>query len=229
MKETMSNGASRPPVDESRPPADAGHEAPRGGGGLSGVAIRRPVFTTMMMVGLVVLGIFGYRRLPIDQFPEVDIPVVTVQTVYPGASPETIEREVTKRLEEAFNPVEGVDKITSISLEGVSQVIVEFDLERDGDQGAQDIRAKIDAVRRQLPEGIEQPVVQKFDPSAQPIISLALSSTRTPIAELTTLADETIRRQLESVSGVGQVQIAGGLAREVRVFIPPDRMRATGG
>ncbi|HEX8454697.1 MAG TPA: efflux RND transporter permease subunit [Longimicrobium sp.] len=198
------------------------------GGGLSALAIRRPVFTTMMMVGLVVLGIFGYRRLPIDQFPEVDIPVVTVQTVYPGASPETIEREVSKRLEEAFNPVEGVDKITSISLEGVSQVIVEFDLGRDGDQASQDIRARIDAVRRSLPQDIEQPVVQKFDPSAQPIISLALSSKTAPIAELTTLADEGIRRQLESVSGVGQVQIAGGLEREVRVFIQPDRMQATG-
>jgi HAE1 family hydrophobic/amphiphilic exporter-1 len=203
-------------------------EAPGGGGGLSAMAIRRPVFTTMLMLGLMVLGIFGYRRLPIDQFPEVDIPVVTVQTVYPGASPETIEREVSKRLEEAFNPVEGVDKITSISLEGVSQVIVEFDLGRDGDQASQDIRARIDAVRRTLPEDIEQPVVQKFDPSAQPIISLALSSRTTPIAELTTLADEGIRRQLESVSGVGQVQIAGGLAREVRVFIQPDRMQATG-
>ncbi|HEX5521029.1 MAG TPA: efflux RND transporter permease subunit, partial [Longimicrobiaceae bacterium] len=114
------------------------------GGGLAGVAIRRPVFTTMMMVALVVLGIFGFRRLPIDQFPDVDIPVVVVQTVYPGASPETIEREVTRRLEEAFNPVQGVDKITSISLEGVSQIIVEFDLARNGDQAAQDIRAKID-------------------------------------------------------------------------------------
>ncbi|HEX8359637.1 MAG TPA: efflux RND transporter permease subunit [Longimicrobium sp.] len=199
-----------------------------GGGGLSALAIRRPVFTTMLMLGLMVLGIFGYRRLPIDQFPEVDIPVVTVQTVYPGASPETIEREVSKRLEEAFNPVEGVDRINSISLEGVSQVIVEFDLGRDGDQASQDIRARIDAVRRTLPADIEQPVVQKFDPSAQPIISLALSSKTTPIAELTTLADEGIRRQLESVSGVGQVQIAGGLAREVRVFIQPDRMQATG-
>jgi HAE1 family hydrophobic/amphiphilic exporter-1 len=208
------------------PAPEAGHGGTRGG--LSAVAIRRPVFTTMMMVGLVVLGIFGYRRLPIDQFPNVDIPVVTVQTVYPGASPETIEREVTQRLEEAFNPVEGVDKITSISLEGVSQVIVEFDLARDGDQAAQDVRAKIDAVRRELPQDIEQPVVQKFDPSAQPIISLALSSSKSPIAELTTLADETIRRQLESVSGVGQVQLAGGLAREVRVFIQPDRMIATG-
>ena len=100
-------------------------------GGLSGIAIRRPVFTTMVMMGLIVLGIFAFRGLPIDQFPEVEIPVITVQTVYPGASPETIEREVTQRMEEAFNPVEGVDGITSISLEGVSQIIVEFDLARD--------------------------------------------------------------------------------------------------
>src|SRR5207253_10283609 len=92
-------------------------------GGLSGTAIRRPVFTTMLMVGLIVLGLFSYRRLPIDQFPAVDIPIVSVQTVYPGASSETIEREVTRRLEEAFNPVAGVKKITSVSLEGVSQVI----------------------------------------------------------------------------------------------------------
>src|SRR5918997_2909890 len=111
-------------------------------GGLSGVSIRRPVFTTMIMVGLVVLGLFGYRRLAIDQFPDVDIPVVTVQTVYPGASAETIEREVTRRMEEVFNPVEGVDRITSISLEGVSQVIVEFDLGRDPDAASQDIRAR---------------------------------------------------------------------------------------
>ena len=135
------------------------NERPAERGGLSGLAIRRPVFTTMVMLGLMVLGIFGYRRLPIDQFPDVDIPVVVVQTVYAGASPETVEREVTKRLEEAFNPVEGVDKITSVSLEGVSQVVVEFDLGRDGDQAAQDVRAKIDAVRRELPTDIEQPVV----------------------------------------------------------------------
>src|SRR5687768_18072328 len=104
----------------------------------------------MMMVGLIVLGLFGYRRLPIDQFPEVDIPVVTVQTVYPGASSETNEREVTRRLEEVFNPVAGVDRITSISLEGVSQVIVEFDLGVDVDVASQDIRAKIEAVRREI-------------------------------------------------------------------------------
>src|SRR5215217_1646536 len=114
------------------------------GGGLSGVAIRRPVFTTMLMLGMIVLGIFGYRRLPIDQFPNVDIPVVSVQTIYPGASPETVEREISRRLEEAFNTVEGVDRITSTSLEGVSQVVVEFDLERDGNQAAQDIRGRVE-------------------------------------------------------------------------------------
>jgi HAE1 family hydrophobic/amphiphilic exporter-1 len=198
------------------------------GGGLSGVAVRRPVFTAMMMFGLIVLGIFGFRRLPIDEFPDVDIPIVAVQTVYPGASPETIEREVTRRLEEAFNTVEGVDRITSNSLEGVSSILVEFDLGRNGDLASQDIRARIDQVRRELPQDIEAPVVLKFDPAAQPILSLALSSGTLTVPELTTLADETIRRRLESVGGVGQVQIAGGLEREIRVNLLPERMQAVG-
>ncbi|HET7275650.1 MAG TPA: efflux RND transporter permease subunit [Longimicrobiaceae bacterium] len=199
-----------------------------GSGGLSGLAISRPVFTTMVMLLLIVLGVFGYNRLPIDEFPEIDIPVVVVQTVYPGASPETVEREVTQPLEEAFNPVEGVDRITSTSLEGVSQIVVEFDLERDGDQAAQDVRAKIDAVRRDLPLDIEAPVVQKFDPASQPILSIALSSATTPIVQLTSIADETVRRRLESVSGVGSVRLAGGLEREVRVFLDPNRMQSLG-
>jgi HAE1 family hydrophobic/amphiphilic exporter-1 len=197
-------------------------------GGLSGVSIRRPVFTTMMMVGLMVLGIFGYRRLPIDQFPNVDIPIVSVQTVYTGASAETVEREVTRRLEEAFNPVAGVDRLTSISLEGVSQVIVEFDLNVDVDVASQDIRSKIEAIRRELPADIETPIVQKFDPSAQPILSLALSSATQPIDQLTVLADETIRRRLESARGVGEVRLAGGLEREIRVNLLPARLQALG-
>jgi HAE1 family hydrophobic/amphiphilic exporter-1 len=198
------------------------------GGGLSGIAIRRPVFTAMVMTGLLVLGIFSFRRLAIDEFPEVDIPVVTVQTTYPGASPQTVEREVTRRLEEAFNPVQGVDDITSVSLEGVSQIIIEFDLDRDVDIAAQDIRAKIEAVRQLLPDDIEEPIVQKFDPSQQPIMSLALSSESQPLVTLTSLADETIRRRIESVRGVGEVRLAGGLEREVRVFLLPERMRALG-
>jgi len=198
------------------------------GGGLSGVAIRRPVFTTMIMLGLVVLGIFSYRRLAIDLFPDIDVPWVTVQTVYPGASPETIEREVTRRLEEAFNPVEGVKQIRSTSMEGVSVVMVEFNLGRNVDQAVQDIRAKIDAVRRDLPTDIEPPVVAKFEFAAMPIISLALSAEAMPLVEQTILADETIRRALESISGVGEVRISGGAKREVRVYLQPERLQAVG-
>lgn len=200
----------------------------RGGGGLSGLAIRRPVFIAMIMTGLIVLGIFGFRRLPIDQFPDVDIPVVTVQTVYPGASAEVIEREVTRRMEEAFNPVEGVDHITSVSLEGVSQVIIEFDLSRDGDIAAQDIRSKLETIRRDLPDDIDPPIVQKLDPGAEAIMSIAISSKTLPLVALTTLADEDIRRQLESVSGVGEVRLAGGLLREIRVNLLPAELEARG-
>jgi HAE1 family hydrophobic/amphiphilic exporter-1 len=198
------------------------------GSGLSALAIRRPVFTAMVMSALVVLGFFSYRRLPIDQFPEIDFPIVAVQTVYPGASAGTVEREVSRRLEEAFNPVQDVKKITSVSLEGVSQVIVEFQLDRDVDAAAQDLRSKIDAIRRELPDGVEQPLVQKFDFGAMPIISIALSNPDMPMARLTALADETIRRRLEAVGGVGEVRISGGLKREVRIFLQPARMEALG-
>src|SRR5207237_3458844 len=169
----------------------------RGGGGLSGVAIRRPIFTAMLMVGLVVMGLFSYRRLAIDAFRAIDLPIVTVQTTFPGASAEGVEREVTRRLEEAFNPVQGVRNITSVSLEGVSQVIVEFELGRKVDDAAQDLRSKLDGIRRDLPEDIDPPIVQKLDPAAQPIISLALSSTTLTPVQLKTLADETLRRRLE--------------------------------
>jgi HAE1 family hydrophobic/amphiphilic exporter-1 len=136
-----------------------------GGGGISGVAIRRPVFTAMLMVGLVVMGLFSYRRLAIDQFPAIDLPIVTVQTTFPGASAEGVEREVTRRLEEAFNPVQGVRNITSVSLEGVSQVIIEFELGRKVDDAAQDLRSKLEGIRRDLPEDIDPPIVQSSTPA----------------------------------------------------------------
>ncbi len=202
--------------------------ARNGGGSLSEVAIRRPVFTTMIMLGLVVLGYSGYRRLPIDLMPNIDFPVVAVTTVYPGASPATIEREVSRRLEETFNTVPGVDDIWSYSSEGVSQVIVFFELERDVDEAAADVRSKLEAVRRDLPTDIEAPVVNKFDPMAQPILSLSVSSETVPIDQLTTLADETVRRSIESVSGVGEVRLTGGLQRQIRVSLFPDRMQARG-
>ena len=209
---------------------DGGHRGGHDGelGGLSGTAIRRPVFTAMLMVGLVVMGLFSYRRLAIDQFPAIDLPIVTVQTTFPGASAEGVEREVTRRLEEAFNPVQGVRNITSVSLEGVSQVIIEFELGRNVDDAAQDLRSKLEGIRRNLPEDIDPPLVQKLDPSAQPIVSLALSSATLAPVQLTTLAEETIRRRLEAVPGVGDVQVSGGAAREVRVNLLPDRLQALG-
>ncbi|HKJ92517.1 MAG TPA: efflux RND transporter permease subunit, partial [Longimicrobiales bacterium] len=198
------------------------------GGGLSGIAIRRPVFTIMVMLGLVVLGIFGYRQLAIDQFPDIDFPVVAVATVYQGASPEVVEREVTRPLEEAFNTVQGVEHVTSFSLEGMSQIIIQFELSRKVENAAQDIRGKIEAVRMTLPQDIETPIVQTFDPMSMPIISLALSSSTVPVTDLTVIADEQVRRTLEAISGVGQARLTGGLARQIRVNVLPNRLRAAG-
>jgi len=194
--------------------------------GLVGLSISQPVFTTMIMLGLLVLGFFSFRRLPIDQYPDVTIPIVSIQTVYPGASPEVVEREVTKRIEQAVNPIAGVDKINSTSLESASVITIEFDLGTDIDAATADVRSKIDQIRRNLPEDIDQPIVQQFDPAEQAILSLALSSKSVPIGELTTFADTDLRRALESVDGVGRVQISGGLTREVHIDLNAEAMNA---
>ena len=194
--------------------------------GLVGVAIRQPVFTTMIMLGLVVLGIFSFGGLGIDEYPDVSIPVVTIETRYSGASTESVEREVTKKIEEAVNPTSGVDKITSISLEGVSAITVEFELGTDIDAATADVRSKIEQVRNELPADIDAPVVQQYDPAATPVVSLALASETMSVGALTTLADGDIRRALEGVNGVGRVQIAGGLEREVHVLLDPKAMEA---
>lgn len=207
-------------------PTSTAAELPATGGGLVGVAIRQPVFTTMIMVGLVVLGLFGLRRLAIDQFPDVSIPIVTIQTTYPGASPEVIEREVSKRIEEAVNPTRGVDELTSTSLEGVSLITVAFELGTDIDAATADIRSKIEQIRRNLPDAIDQPLVQQFDPAQQPILSLALSSDAWSATRLTELADGDLRRALEGVNGVGRVQITGASAREVHILLRPEQMEA---
>lgn len=196
--------------------------------GLIGIAIRQPVFTTMIMLGLLVLGVFSFRRLAIDQFPDVSIPVVSIQTTYLGASTEAVEREVTKRIEEAVNPTRGVERITSTSLEGVSSIVVEFKLGTNVDAATADVRSKIEQIRRDLPTTIDPPIVQQFDPASQPIVSLALASDSLSIGALTTLADGDVRRALEGVNGVGRVQITGGLKREVHVLLDPNAMQALG-
>ncbi|HVN78783.1 MAG TPA: efflux RND transporter permease subunit [Terriglobia bacterium] len=195
---------------------------------LSDLSIKRPVFAAVMMLALVTLGLFSYRRLAIDLFPDVEIPVLSIITVYPGASPETIEREVTKRIEEAVNPIPGVRHLISSSREGVSTVMVEFQLEIKINEASQEARAKINAIRGDLPQGIEDPIIQKLDFSALPIVSLAVRSSTQSARDLTTLADRKIKRRLETIPGVGRIDLVGQSKREVRVNIDPERLNALG-
>ncbi len=194
---------------------------------LSELSIKRPVFATMMMVALATLGIFSYRRLNIDQWPDIDFPVIVVQTIYPGASPEAVEREVTRRVEEVVNPIEGVRELTSTSLEGLSSVVAMFELDVNSLDAQQDVRTKIESIRAELPADIEEPLVLRFDPDEIPIMSLALRSERQSRRELTTLAEETLKKRLEAVTGVGQVSIVGGEKRAVVIELDPDRMAAS--
>ena len=142
---------------------------------LADVSIERPVFATMMIFALIVLGLFSYVKLNIDQFPDVDIPYVTATTVLRGAGPEQVESDVTKKIEDAVNPIAGVDHIQSISQEGLSVVIVQFKLEIDGKLAAQEVREKIAAVRAFLPKDIDDPVIQRYDPASLPILTLTVS------------------------------------------------------
>jgi HAE1 family hydrophobic/amphiphilic exporter-1 len=193
---------------------------------LSDVSIKRPVFATMMMLALVTLGGFSYFRLSIDQWPEVSFPFIVVQTIYPGAAPETVERDVTRKIEEAVNPIAGVRNLTSTSVEGLSSVFVEFDLEVKDLDAQQDVRSKIEQIRNELPRDIENPMVQRFDPQDIPIMSLSLRSDKRTLRELTNFADETLRRELEGVEGVGQVSLVGAEKRAIVVHLDPEKLAA---
>ena len=193
---------------------------------LSDVSIKRPVFATMMMVTLVVLGIAGYQRLAIDEYPDVSYPIVVAQTTYPGASPEVMEREVSRPIEEALNTVQGIQEITSTSFEGSSLVRVQLQLGVNVMEAQQEVQAKIARIRRQLPEDIDDPVIIRFDPNERAIMSIAVQSGDRPMRELTQLADEVISTRLEAIPGVGGVNIVGGTNRQIQVQLDPDAMRA---
>jgi HAE1 family hydrophobic/amphiphilic exporter-1 len=192
---------------------------------LSDISIKRPVFATMMMVTLVVLGIISYQRLAIDEYPDITYPVVIAQTSYPGASPEVMEREVSRPIEEALNTVQGLKEVTSTSFEGSSLVRVQLELGVDAMAAQQEVQAKIARIRRALPENIDDPVIIRFDPNERPIMSIAMRSAERPLRELTDLADEVVGTRIESVPGVGGVNVVGGAAREIRVQLDPSRMR----
>jgi len=195
---------------------------------LSDLSIKRPIFASVMMLALVILGIFSYRRLAIDMFPDVEIPVLSIITKYPGASPETVEREVSKRIEEAVNPISGVKHVISTSRESVSTVVVEFNLEVKINEASQEARAKINAIRGDLPQEIEEPIIQKLDFSAMPIISLAVRSEVLSPKDLTTLVEKKVKRRFENISGVGKVDLVGQSKREVNININPSRLDALG-
>jgi HAE1 family hydrophobic/amphiphilic exporter-1 len=192
---------------------------------LAEICVRRPVFATMLIMTLVVLGIFSYNRLVIERFPRVEFPTVVISTVLPGAGPQEIETEISDKIEEALNTISGIEELRSISSEGVSLVVITFELERDLDSAAQDVRDKLNTALPLLPKSVEQPVVQKFDPDAAPIMTVSLASNRS-IREATEYADKVLRRQIESINGVGQVQIIGGRKRQVNVKLDGDKLRA---
>ena len=192
---------------------------------LAEICIRRPVFAAMIIMALTVVGAASWLRLGVDRFPSVDLPTVSVRTELAGAAPEEMETQISKRIEEAVNSIEGINELRSISGPGVSFVIVTFNLERDIDVATQDVRDKVATVLRDLPRDTLTPVVSKFDNDQAPVMTVALSGPRS-LRELTELADKVVKVQLERASGVGQVRLVGGLERAINVWIDADRLAA---
>ncbi len=194
---------------------------------LADLCVRRPVFATMFVGVLVVLGWFSYKRLGVDLYPKVDMPMVMVQTYLPGAAPEETEARVTKPLEEAINTVTGIDELRSVTQEGMSRIMVQFKLDRDVNAGVQDVRDKISTVLDQLPDGTKPPLVGKWDMDSLPILTFTITGYQS-MKELTEIGRRMLKEPLESVDGVGSIEIVGGREREVHVLLDADRLRATG-
>ena len=197
------------------------------------VSLRNPVFATMVMLAFVVLGLFSYQRLKVDQFPNIDFPVVVVTAEYPGASPEIVESEVTKKLEEGVNSIAGINSLTSRSYEGTSVVIIEFQLHIDGRKAAEDVREKVASVRPLLRTEVKEPRVLRFDPSSRAVWSVAVmpdaSKGKPPTAvELTNWADQVLKKRLENVRGVGSISLVGGTRREINTYLNPQALEAYG-
>ena len=194
------------------------------------VSIGNPVMAVMVMLAFVVLGVFSYQRLSVDQFPNIDFPTVVVAMDYPGASPEIVESEVTKKVEEAVNTVAGISSLYSRSYEGTSVVIVEFNLEVDGRKAADDVREKVALIRPLLRDEVKEPRISRFDPQSVPIFNVAVLSPdgSKSSQELTTWASQVLQKRLENVRGVGSVSIVGGVARQINLYVKPAALDALG-
>src|SRR5436190_6471035 len=192
---------------------------------LASLCVKRPVFATVLILSLTVIGAYSFTKLGVDRFPKIDIPTIVVTTVQPGAAPEQIETEVTDKIEQGVNTISGIDELRSVSSEGISQVMIGFLLDKDVDVAAQEVRDKINGVLPLLPRTIQQPRVDRFDPDAAPVLSLALSANK-PVRDITEYADKVLRRKLESVNGVGQVLVLGGRKRQINIWLDADRLRS---
>jgi hydrophobe/amphiphile efflux-1 (HAE1) family protein len=192
---------------------------------LAALCVRRPIFASVLILLVCVIGIAGYLQLGVDRFPNVDFPVVVVTTTQPGAAPEDVETEITDKVEEAVNTISGIDELRSVTTEGVSMVLVQFLVEKNIDIAAQEVRDRINSAIPNLPKDIDQPTVQKMDPDASPVLYFALKSQGHTIREATEFADKQLRRALESVDGVGAVQLIGGRKRQVNVLLDPIKLR----
>ncbi|MGE6337278.1 efflux RND transporter permease subunit, partial [Acidovorax sp. NPDC077664] len=198
------------------------------------VSLKNPVFATMVMLAIVVLGLFSYQRLKVDQFPNIDFPVVVVTVDYPGASPEIVESEVTKKIEEGVNSIAGINALTSRSYEGTAVVIIEFQLHIDGRKAAEDVREKVATVRPLLRTEVKEPRVLRFDPASRAVWSLAVlpddkaGGTQRSAVELTTWSEQVLKKRLENVRGVGAVNLVGATKREINIYLNPQALEAFG-
>ena len=194
------------------------------------LSIGNPVMAVMVMLAFVVLGLFSYQRLKVDQFPEIDFPTVVVQTDYPGAAPEVVESEVTRKIEEAVNTIAGINQLFSRSYESSSVVIVQFNLDVNGRRAADDVREKLAIVKASFRDEVKEPRVSRFDPASTPIFSIAVTSpdASKSVQELTTYADQVLTKRLENVRGVGSIAVVGGVKREINVYLKPQAMEAFG-
>ncbi len=192
---------------------------------ISDVSIKRPVFAVMLIGALVSLGWLSLDRLGVDLFPKVEFPVVSVETRLEGASPQTVESELSDAIEEQVNTISGIETLSSTSSEGRSSVIIQFELDEDADAKAQDARDKVALAQGDMPRDAEQSIVQKIDPDAQPIMSIMIAGDM-PIRDLTRFADKTVKEHLQRVSGVGSIRVVGGRDREVRVWLDAVKLRS---
>ena len=190
---------------------------------LADVSIRRPVFATMMIAALVVFGVIGMTRVGVDLFPNVEFPIVTIIAIYPGADPESVETKVVTKIEDAVAGISGIKALRSVSLENVGQVIIQFKLEVDVDEAAQEVRDKVSAVLRELPKEVEPPVVAKFDMGATPVLSVVLSGEGT-VKQLTETAEDVVKARLQKILGVGGIDLVGGKKREIQIYVRADQL-----